>query len=239
MDLSAGGQLTTDERRNLGSVAKMLQHAASSKMLMGDSAHLSIVKEYLSQSSQKFRKKSLMSVPRETYTALALPGRCGNWKFWGVLKRALSAFARGRTEQSDKKQLRVQGIVYLVLISCQFQLVVPAVMGVACSEISCGPDMTRMEAENNGKPLLVREESSLNIPAIAAAHVIKRYVAQAPGELSLEVGDLVCVIDMPPQELSPRWRGKHGFQVGFFPGECVELINGKIPESLINSVPKP
>ncbi|XP_042743923.1 rho GTPase-activating protein 32-like [Lagopus leucura] len=44
---------------------------------------------------------------------------------------------------------------------------------------------------------------------------------------------------MPPQELSPRWRGKHGFQVGFFPGECVELINGKIPESLINSVPKP
>ncbi|XP_048824406.1 rho GTPase-activating protein 32-like [Lagopus muta] len=112
-------------------------------------------------------------------------------------------------------------------------------MGVACSEISCGPDMTRMEAENNGKPLLVREESSLNIPAIAAAHVIKRYVAQAPGELSLEVGDLVCVIDMPPQELSPRWRGKHGFQVGFFPGECVELINGKIPESLINSVPKP
>ncbi|XP_052523135.1 rho GTPase-activating protein 32-like [Tympanuchus pallidicinctus] len=112
-------------------------------------------------------------------------------------------------------------------------------MGIACSEISCEPGMTRMEAENNGKPLLVREESSLNIPAIAAAHVIKRYVAQAPGELSLEVGDLVCVIEMPPQELSPRWRGKHGFQVGFFPGECVELINGKIPESLINSVPKP
>lgn len=28
-------------------------------------------------------------------------------------------------------------------------------------------------------------------------------------------------------------------QVGFFPGECVELINGKIPEALINSVPKP
>ena len=29
------------------------------------------------------------------------------------------------------------------------------------------------------------------------------------------------------------------FQVGFFPGECVELINEKLPESLINSVPKP
>ena len=28
-------------------------------------------------------------------------------------------------------------------------------------------------------------------------------------------------------------------QVGFFPGECVELINGKIPEALIDSAPKP
>ncbi|XP_072216531.1 rho GTPase-activating protein 32-like [Excalfactoria chinensis] len=44
---------------------------------------------------------------------------------------------------------------------------------------------------------------------------------------------------MPPKELSPWWRGKLGFQVGFFPGECVELISGKVPESLINSLPKP
>ena len=29
------------------------------------------------------------------------------------------------------------------------------------------------------------------------------------------------------------------FQVGFFPGECMELINGKIPEALIDSAPKP
>ena len=37
------------------------------------------------------------------------------------------------------------------------------------------------------KPQLERAVSSLNVPAIAAAHVIKRYVAQAPEELSLEV----------------------------------------------------
>ena len=35
--------------------------------------------------------------------------------------------------------------------------------------------------------MLVREELSLNIPAIAAGHVIKRYIAQAADELSLEV----------------------------------------------------
>ncbi|XP_031460754.1 rho GTPase-activating protein 32-like, partial [Phasianus colchicus] len=130
-------------------------------------------------------------------------------------------------------------LVYLVLISCQFQLVVPAVMGNTCSEISCGRDVAWTETENKGKPLLVHEESPLNIPAIAAAHAVKRYVAQAPDELSFEVGDIVCIIAMPPKELTPWWRGKHGFQVGFFPSECVELIGEKIPESLINSVPKP
>ncbi|NXY01131.1 IQGA1 protein, partial [Pteruthius melanotis] len=56
IDLSAGGQLTTDQRRNLGSIAKMLQHAASNKMFMGDNAHLSVINEYLLQSHQKFRR---------------------------------------------------------------------------------------------------------------------------------------------------------------------------------------
>ncbi|NXF23037.1 IQGA1 protein, partial [Rhodinocichla rosea] len=56
IDLLAGGQLTTDQRRNLGSIAKMLQHAASNKMFMGDNAHLSIINEYLLQSYQKFRR---------------------------------------------------------------------------------------------------------------------------------------------------------------------------------------
>ena len=55
IDLSAGGQLTTDQRRNLGSIANLLQHAASNKMFLGDNAHLSIINEYLSQSYQKFR----------------------------------------------------------------------------------------------------------------------------------------------------------------------------------------
>ncbi|XP_015704286.2 rho GTPase-activating protein 32-like [Coturnix japonica] len=89
------------------------------------------------------------------------------------------------------------------------------------------------------KPQLERAVSSLNVPAIAAAHVIKSYVAQAPDEVSLEVGDVVCITDMPPKELSPWWRGKRGFQVGSFPSECVELISGTVPESLVNSLRKP
>ncbi|TRZ03264.1 hypothetical protein DNTS_006702 [Danionella cerebrum] len=110
---------------------------------------------------------------------------------------------------------------------------------IADNKINCGPALTWMELDNKGNHLLVHEESSINVPAIAAAHVIKRYIAQAADELSFEVGDIVSVIDMPPKEDTTWWRGKHGFQVGFFPSECVELINDKVPQSVTNSVPKP
>ncbi|XP_028838990.1 rho GTPase-activating protein 32 isoform X3 [Denticeps clupeoides] len=110
---------------------------------------------------------------------------------------------------------------------------------IADNKINCGPALTWMELDNKGNRLLVHEESSINVPAIAAAHVIKRYIAQAADELSFEVGDIVSVIDMPPKEDTSWWRGKHGFQVGFFPSECVELINDKVPQSVTNSVPKP
>uniref|UniRef100_A0A3Q2CCY8 IQ motif containing GTPase activating protein 1 n=1 Tax=Cyprinodon variegatus TaxID=28743 RepID=A0A3Q2CCY8_CYPVA len=56
IEVSAGGQLTTEQRRNLGSVAKMLQHAASNKMFLGDNAHLNPINEYLTSSYQKFRR---------------------------------------------------------------------------------------------------------------------------------------------------------------------------------------
>ncbi|XP_030069238.1 rho GTPase-activating protein 33 [Microcaecilia unicolor] len=82
--------------------------------------------------------------------------------------------------------------------------------------------------DNHGNRLLVNEEASINVPAIAAAQVIKRYTSQACDELSFEVGDIVSVIDMPPKDDTSWWRGKHGFQVGFFPSECVELFTERL-----------
>ncbi|XP_031729393.1 rho GTPase-activating protein 32 isoform X1 [Anarrhichthys ocellatus] len=110
---------------------------------------------------------------------------------------------------------------------------------IADNKINCGPVLTWMEIDNKGNHLLVSEEASINVPAIAAAHVTKRYTAQATDELTFEVGDIVSVIDMPPKEDTGWWRGKHGFQVGFFPCDCVELINDKLPPSVQSSVPKP
>ncbi|KAF6724841.1 Rho GTPase-activating protein 32 [Oryzias melastigma] len=110
---------------------------------------------------------------------------------------------------------------------------------IADNKINCGPVLTWMEIDNKGNHLLVSEEASINVPAIAAAHVTKRYTAQATDELTFEVGDIVSVIDMPPKEDTGWWRGKHGFQVGFFPCECVELINEKIPSTVQSTMPKP
>ncbi|XP_014450209.2 ras GTPase-activating-like protein IQGAP2 isoform X3 [Alligator mississippiensis] len=55
IDMTAGGQIHSDQRRNLGCVAKVLQHAASNKLFEGESAHLSSMNAYLSQTYQKFR----------------------------------------------------------------------------------------------------------------------------------------------------------------------------------------
>uniref|UniRef100_UPI00398F1EB5 rho GTPase-activating protein 33-like n=1 Tax=Pristiophorus japonicus TaxID=55135 RepID=UPI00398F1EB5 len=109
---------------------------------------------------------------------------------------------------------------------------------IADNKINCGPVLTWMEIDNKGNRLLVNDEAFINVPAIAAAHVIKRYTAQANDELSFEVGDIVSVIDMPPKEDTTWWRGKNGFQVGFFPSECVQLINERPPPSNPASVMK-
>ncbi|KAK7912631.1 hypothetical protein WMY93_012842 [Mugilogobius chulae] len=56
IDVSAGGQLGSEQRRNLGSIAKMLQNAASNKMFYGDNAHLTPINEYLSNAHAKYRR---------------------------------------------------------------------------------------------------------------------------------------------------------------------------------------
>ncbi|TSM85920.1 Ras GTPase-activating-like protein IQGAP1 [Bagarius yarrelli] len=55
IDMTAGGQLHSEQRRNLGSVAKMLQHAAAKKLFEGESDHLKSMNSYISSTYQKFR----------------------------------------------------------------------------------------------------------------------------------------------------------------------------------------
>lgn len=62
IDMTAGGQIHPDQRRNLGCVAKVLQHAASNKLFEGESEHLSSMNTYLSQTYQKFRYGKLSQI---------------------------------------------------------------------------------------------------------------------------------------------------------------------------------
>ena len=65
IDMTAGGQIHPDQRRNLGCVAKVLQHAASKKLFEGEREHLSSMSTYLSQTYQKVRYAKPSQIPIE------------------------------------------------------------------------------------------------------------------------------------------------------------------------------
>ncbi|XP_055342347.1 LOW QUALITY PROTEIN: uncharacterized protein LOC129590925 [Paramacrobiotus metropolitanus] len=103
---------------------------------------------------------------------------------------------------------------------------------IAGNLINCAPVLSWLELDNRGFHLVAcaSDGSAINTPAVAAVHVVKRYVPQLDDELALEVGDMISVIDMPAGEESMWWRGKKELEVGFFPGDCVQLISrDKIP----------
>ncbi|NXU83382.1 IQGA3 protein, partial [Xiphorhynchus elegans] len=56
VDMSAGATLHPDQRRSLGSIAKVLQHAAARKAFDGENAHLCGVNQYLEDTHNKFRR---------------------------------------------------------------------------------------------------------------------------------------------------------------------------------------
>ena len=48
LEISAGSTLLPEQRRVLGSIARMLQHAAANKHFQGDSPHIQNLNEYIS-----------------------------------------------------------------------------------------------------------------------------------------------------------------------------------------------
>ncbi|NXM78550.1 IQGA3 protein, partial [Serilophus lunatus] len=65
VDISAGVTLPPEHRRCLGSIAKVLQHAAARKAFEGENAHLCGVNQYLEDTHNKFRRfiSAACSVP--------------------------------------------------------------------------------------------------------------------------------------------------------------------------------
>uniref|UniRef100_UPI00358FBC48 rho GTPase-activating protein 33-like isoform X2 n=1 Tax=Myxine glutinosa TaxID=7769 RepID=UPI00358FBC48 len=102
---------------------------------------------------------------------------------------------------------------------------------LADDSLICASVLTWFELDNYGGRL-ADEASCVNIPAILAARVVQSYQAAAPDELSLQVGDFVSIIDRPAEGEPGWWRGKLKFEVGFFPGDCVEPIEEGSPCSV-------
>ncbi|MEQ2183101.1 hypothetical protein GOODEAATRI_029161, partial [Goodea atripinnis] len=56
VDRSAGSTLQPEQRHVLGSIARMLQHAAANKHFHGDGYHVQALNQYITQTHSKFRR---------------------------------------------------------------------------------------------------------------------------------------------------------------------------------------
>lgn len=109
---------------------------------------------------------------------------------------------------------------------------------IASDSVTCGTILTWFQLDNKGRRLPLADGDtmrSINTPAVGAAYGVRRYCAQASDEISIEVGDMISVIDMPSPAESVWWRGKKShlqkshYEVGFFPQSCVATIGDKVP----------
>lgn len=55
VDRSAGSALQPEQRHILGSIARMLQHAAANKHFHGDGYHVHALNQYITQTHGRFR----------------------------------------------------------------------------------------------------------------------------------------------------------------------------------------
>ena len=134
------------------------------------------------------------------------------------------------SEVTDDEELEDIVSIYLSRLS-----------NIASDAMTCGPVLTWLQLDNKGRRLPVADSDTMltiNTPAVGAAYGIRRYVAQACDEISIEVGDMISVIDMPSPAESIWWRGKKNhfqknqYEVGFFPQNCVATIGEKVPRHM-------
>lgn len=134
------------------------------------------------------------------------------------------------SESTDDEELEDIVSIYLSRLST-----------IASDAMTCGSALTWLQLDNKGRRLPVADSDTMltiNTPAVGAAYGIRRYVAQACDEISIEVGDMISVIDMPSPAESIWWRGKKNhfqknqYEVGFFPQNCVATIGEKVPRHM-------
>ncbi|KAA0191085.1 hypothetical protein HAZT_HAZT001977, partial [Hyalella azteca] len=71
-------------------------------------------------------------------------------------------------------------------LQCVLSSYLAGLSRIAGPLITCGPVLGWLELDNRGHRLIVTDDSDINTPAVAAAYVVKRYLAQASDEITFE-----------------------------------------------------
>ena len=95
------------------------------------------------------------------------------------------------------------------------------------NDMNCVTVLNWLTIKNQGERLYTMHHEGFNKPVIAHAVCIEDYKQAYVDEISIERGALVAITEMVDNIVDENgvkwWKGKQGYEVGYFPAHCVAI----------------